>query len=166
MRNSPLPFPADGAAQPLDPKALTLARLSVALGALPLVGVSLLVVGLLALAGLVSALWILVALAVPAALALGLDGHARRAHHHASIALDPAGLRVQRGAWWRHSIYVPRSRVQHTDVAQGPLERRFGLGTLVLYTAGTEHARVAISGLRYEAALAIRDGFLSNDHHA
>jgi membrane protein YdbS with pleckstrin-like domain len=37
------------------------------------------------------------------------------------------------------------------------LERRYGLGTLVLYTAGTNHARVVLPGLAYERALALRD---------
>ena len=42
---------------------------------------------------------------------------------------------------------MPRSRIQHTDVTQGPFERWLGLGTLVIYTAGTEHAAVPIEGL-------------------
>ena len=58
---------------------------------------------------------------------------------------------------------VPRSRVQHTDVAQGPLERRYGLGTLVIYTAGTEHAKVALPGLAYADALRIRDQLLPRE---
>ncbi len=52
---------------------------------------------------------------------------------------------------------MPRSRVQHTDVSQGPLERRFDLATLVLHTAGTQHAAVSLGGLSHKAALAIRD---------
>ena len=58
---------------------------------------------------------------------------------------------------WRSVTHVPRSRVQHTDVSQGPLERRYGLGTLVVYTAGTDHARVSLPGLAWETALALRD---------
>ena len=58
---------------------------------------------------------------------------------------------------WRSEISVPKSRVQHTDVSQGPLQRRFGLATLVLHTAGTQHAAVSLSGLSHEAALQIRD---------
>ena len=160
MSNPQLPFPADGAAHPLDPRALTLARLAVELAVLPMIGLPLLVLGLLALAGVLSGLWLLPGVVLPLALGAGLDRHARLAYRHSSIALDLSGLRVERGAWWRHSIYVPRSRVQHTDVSQGPLERHFQLGTLVLYTAGTEHARIAVSGLRHEVALAIRDNFL------
>ncbi len=58
---------------------------------------------------------------------------------------------------WQIVTHVPRSRVQHTDVSQGPLERRYGLGTLVVYTAGTNHARVALPGLAHEVARALRD---------
>lgn len=58
---------------------------------------------------------------------------------------------------------MPRSRVQHTDVSQDPIERGFGLGTLVIYTAGTDHARVDLSGLEQATALRIRD-YLLPDH--
>jgi membrane protein YdbS with pleckstrin-like domain len=58
---------------------------------------------------------------------------------------------------------VPRSRVQHTDVSQGPLERRYGLGTLVIYTAGTSHSRVNLEGLDHEVARRIRAHLLPKD---
>jgi membrane protein YdbS with pleckstrin-like domain len=75
--------------------------------------------------------------------------------------VDDVGLEVQRGVWRRHAIAVPRSRVQHIDVAQGPLERRFGLATLRLHTAGTQHSLVEVSGLTHAAALAIREHLLA-----
>jgi len=52
---------------------------------------------------------------------------------------------------------VPRSRIQHTDVSQGPLQRPFGLATLTVHTAGTQFAAVPLSGLAKEVAEAIRD---------
>lgn len=55
-----------------------------------------------------------------------------------------------------HTI-VPVRRVQHIDLAQGPIERRHGLAALVLHTAGTEHSRVSLPGLLREEAEAIRD---------
>ena len=58
---------------------------------------------------------------------------------------------------------MPRSRVQHTDVSQGPLERGYGLGTLVIYTAGTDHAKVDLHGLDHATALAIRDHLLPRE---
>jgi uncharacterized protein len=64
---------------------------------------------------------------------------------------------------WRRIINVPRSRVQHTDVSQGPLERSHELSTLIVHTAGTEHARVALPGLARATALGLRDQLLPRD---
>lgn len=76
---------------------------------------------------------------------------------HTGYQLDGDGLQVRSGVLWQSVTHVPRSRVQHTDVSQGPLERRYGLGTLVVYTAGTDHARVQLPGLAHEVARALRD---------
>jgi membrane protein YdbS with pleckstrin-like domain len=85
------------------------------------------------------------------------------AYRHASYRLDDEGLEIRRGVVWRSIINVPRSRVQHTDVSQGPLERSHGLSTLIVHTAGTEHARVGLPGLSREAALSLRDQLLPRD---
>jgi uncharacterized protein len=77
-----------------------------------------------------------------------------------SYALDPEHIEIRRGVIWRTLTSVPKSRVQHIDVAQGPLERRYGLATLSIYTAGTEFARVDLPGLTYARAVAIRDWLL------
>jgi membrane protein YdbS with pleckstrin-like domain len=79
------------------------------------------------------------------------------AYRHTRYRVDERGLEIRRGVVWRGVTNVPRSRVQHTDVAQGPLDRRFGLGTLVVYTAGTDHAKVMLEGLDHAVALAIRE---------
>jgi len=81
-------------------------------------------------------------------------------YRHASYRLDEQCLEIRRGVFWRTIVTVPRSRVQHTDVSQGPLERRLGLGTLVVYTAGTDHARVSLGGLEHARALRIREQLL------
>jgi uncharacterized protein len=73
-----------------------------------------------------------------------------------SYRIDNLGVEIREGVYWRTIVNVPRSRVQHTDVSQGPLERRFGLATLVVYTAGTAHSRVSLAGLTYEVARDIR----------
>ncbi len=78
-------------------------------------------------------------------------------YRHASYRVAESGLWIRRGVVWRSEISVPKSRVQHTDVSQGPLQRRFDLATLVLHTAGTQHAAVSLGGLSHTAALAIRD---------
>ncbi len=81
-------------------------------------------------------------------------------HRHASYTVNPDGIEIRNGVVWRKAINVPRSRVQHTDVSQGPLERRYGLGTLGIYTAGTDYAKVSLDGLAHETALEIRDHLL------
>ncbi|NQW04288.1 MAG: PH domain-containing protein [Acidobacteria bacterium] len=86
-----------------------------------------------------------------------------RAYAHASYRLDADGLEIRRGVIWKRVVNVPRSRVQHTDVSQGPIERSYGLSTLIVHTAGSEHARVALSGLSREDALALRDQLLPRD---
>ena len=84
-------------------------------------------------------------------------------YRHSSYRVDQAGLEIRGGVYFRHVINVPRSRVQHTDVSQGPIERQYGLATLAIHTAGTEHARVELSGLPHDVAVAIRDHLLPRD---
>ena len=81
-------------------------------------------------------------------------------YRRTSYRVDPAGIEIRRGVVWRRVINVPKSRVQHTDVSQGPLERGSDLGTLVIFTAGTHFARVQLSGLQHSDALRIRDHLL------
>jgi hypothetical protein len=86
-----------------------------------------------------------------------------RAYEHTFYRVDDQGIEIRKGVYWRVVINVPRSRVQHIDVSQGPLERRFGLGKLSIYTAGTEYALVALRGLTHERALRIRDHLLPGE---
>jgi len=66
-------------------------------------------------------------------------------------------LEIRRGMLIRVRTIVPFGRVQHIDVAQGPVQRNFGLATLILHTAGTQGAAVALPGLRHTDAEAMRD---------
>jgi membrane protein YdbS with pleckstrin-like domain len=42
---------------------------------------------------------------------------------------------LQQGIVWVSRTLVPLARIQHVDTRQGPLQRRFGLATVVFYTA-------------------------------
>lgn len=66
-------------------------------------------------------------------------------------------LHIRHGLLFRMRTVVPFGRVQHIDVAQGPIERRYGLGTLILHTAGTRGAAVPLPGLPHEEAGRMRD---------
>jgi uncharacterized protein len=81
-------------------------------------------------------------------------------YRHTCYRVDPHGIEIRRGVLWRHTISVPKSRVQHTDVSQGPLQRTYALGTLIIYTAGTDHAKVELPGLGHARAMRIRDHLL------
>lgn len=81
----------------------------------------------------------------------------RLEYDRAQWRLDEVGFQIRRGVIWRRHVSIPIARVQHADVFQGPLHRKFGLGKLTLHTAGTQNASVAVEGLSYETALDLRD---------
>lgn len=85
---------------------------------------------------------------------------------HAGVALDERGIAIRRGVWFRSETFVPRSRVQHTDINRGPIERVLGLATLKLYTAGTRLASVQVEGLNDARATALRDALVNHDDDA
>ena len=78
-------------------------------------------------------------------------------HRWTAWRVGEGGLEIRRGVLWREVVSVPRTRVQHTDVTHGPIERSFGLATLVVFTAGTEHASVTLPGLTQALAEGLRD---------
>jgi len=84
-------------------------------------------------------------------------------YRYASYRVDADGLEIRRGVFFRSVTNVPRSRVQHTDVAQGPLQRQHGLATLIVHTAGSDSAEVHLPGLPHDTALRIRDHLLPRD---
>ena len=155
---------ADGVSHPLDPRYVDLERQVgwIATGVLTLVALG--GFGIFVLAGRPSG----VATAVVAGAAvLGLCAFAwwqqrwpMIEYRCASYRVDIHGLEIRRGVYFRAVTNVPRSRVQHTDVAQGPLQRRYGLATLVVHTAGNNSAEVELPGLTHEIALRIRDHLL------
>ena len=66
-------------------------------------------------------------------------------------------LQVVRGWLFHVDTVVPLVRVQHIDVTRGPLEKAFGVATLVVHTAGTHNSIVTLPGLAPERAAEIRD---------
>lgn len=78
-------------------------------------------------------------------------------YHARGYDMGEDRLRVVRGILFRHDSVVPFGRVQHLDVEQGPIERFYGIGTLVLHTAGTHNASVRLPGLGHDDAMAMRE---------
>jgi uncharacterized protein len=85
---------------------------------------------------------------------------ARLAFAYARWTLDDDGLRVRRGRYWRREILIPRARVQHLDVERGPIERRYGLATLIVHTAGTRLQALRQPGFDEATAARLRDALV------
>jgi len=43
---------------------------------------------------------------------------------------------VERGVWWKMKQVVPYARIMTVNTIQGPISRRFGVGSAQVYTAG------------------------------
>lgn len=146
--------------EPLHPAALKASMLAAVIWWSVLAGIGLLTCALKVLiSGLggpaslaVAALWLLTSAALGALCFLW----PRIRHRHTTFRVDERGLQIRRGVLWRSHVFVPRSRIQHTDVSQGPLERRFGIASLVVHTAGTHNAATLLKGLDHERAAAAR----------
>jgi membrane protein YdbS with pleckstrin-like domain len=78
-------------------------------------------------------------------------------YRHLRYRVDDIGITIRDGVFWRASSALPRVRIQHTDVSQGPLQRRFGVADLKLYTAGSRYTCIVLPGLEHAEALALRD---------
>ncbi len=79
------------------------------------------------------------------------------AYEKSGWAVEENVLWIRSGVWWQITQLLPLSRLQHIDLKRGPLERRMGLATLTLHTAGTHAATLTLSGLSVEAAEQLRD---------
>lgn len=140
---------------PLDPGQLGVLRVRAVLTALfPLALAASFDVGAsrdtLVPPGLVTA--VVAALALAAAVVLPPRRYRAWAYQEGEDELD-----LRYGLLFRVRTVVPFGRVQHIDVAQGPIERRYGVATLILHTAGTRGAAVSLPGLAHADAESMRD---------
>lgn len=80
-----------------------------------------------------------------------------RIYRRLGYALDGQLLRIVRGWLFHIDTVVPFVRVQHIDVSRGPIEKIFGLASLIVHTAGTHNSTVTLPGLSPDKAASIRD---------
>lgn len=65
---------------------------------------------------------------------------------------------IYRSGWIvRKERIVMLNRIQHVSIQSGPLERKFGLSSVSLYTAGASDADFTIRGIKTETAQQIKD---------
>lgn len=60
------------------------------------------------------------------------------------------------GVFWQTVTAIPFNRVQHVETGSTPLDRRFRLATLQLYTAGSSGGDLKIHGLPADVAERLR----------
>ena len=150
LPGEPPPPDDDPGPSRLDPRVVRVWRLGSAISAAVATVVAALVCAIVE----ASFLWTLPVLALGVA-----EGvlHPRAAYRGWSYTVGEEEVRLRRGVWWRRESVVPLSRIQPVDTQQGPVERAFGLATLVLFTAGSVGARLVIPGLAAAHAEALRD---------
>jgi membrane protein YdbS with pleckstrin-like domain len=158
---------ADGSERKLDPVSITAERIARAIFAAILAGGG--IIGLLVLLFTVSPgiLGSMLMLAGWAAIVIFAACWAwfwpPVRYRYTSYSVDDQGIMIRSGVVWRKVVSVPQSRVQHTDVSQGPIERSLGLATLIIHTAGTQNASIELGGLSKEIAFTIRDYLIDTD---
>lgn len=120
----------------LDPRARTLWRLSGALQTVPLVLAIAVGAGALAWFDLVSTPVAVAPLVVAVALAvIGVAIVPNLIWRHWRYEIGEAEVDLQHGWVTVTRTLVPMARIQHVDTRRGPLQRRFGLASVVFYTA-------------------------------
>ena len=123
-------------AERLDPRAITLWRITGLLNLLPLlIGAGFVGWALMRFGGVTFFIAILPVLAVLVlgGVVVGVAPGLRWRRWRYEIRPDEVDL--QHGILWISRTLVPLARIQHVDTRQGPLQRRFGLSTVVFYTA-------------------------------
>lgn len=77
-------------------------------------------------------------------------------------ALREHDLNYQSGLIFRALLSQPILRIQHIEIKRGPIERKAGLATLQVFSAGGVSHTFNIPGLEYDKAISLRQFIL--DH--
>jgi hypothetical protein len=142
---------------PLDPRAIELWRTAMLIG-FGIVLFLLLGAGVAVGVATDTIVWLLLAWLVLAAPCTWLCfWYPPRRYRARAYRIDASVLQTTSGVVFRMTRLVPLSRLQHVDLHRGPLERAFGLASLVLHTAGTHEATTIIPGLDADQAKRLRD---------
>ena len=74
---------------------------------------------------------------------------------------DDELLYMRYGIIFHEERAIPVNRMQHVDLTRGPIERLFGLASLVVFTAGNEGSAFRVPGMAVADAQVLRDRILS-----
>ena len=76
-------------------------------------------------------------------------------------AVDEKLMRMRYGILFHEERSIPINRMQHADLTRGPIERLFGLASLVVFSAGNEGSAFRVPGIAVRDAEGLRDRILS-----
>ena len=72
-------------------------------------------------------------------------------------ALREKDIIYTKGLIWSVRTAIPFNRIQHAEIKQGPIERKFNLSSLKVFTAGGQTSDLVIPGLPSETAQQLKD---------
>jgi len=96
-------------------------------------------------------LWLLVPVVAIPAVSWPLISVPRKGY-----AIRAKDILYKSGVFWHTVTAVPFNRIQHVEKSSTPLERRFGIATLQLFTAGGTGGDLKIHGLSADTAEKLR----------
>lgn len=82
---------------------------------------------------------------------------AYKAHINMGYALRTQDFIFRKGWLFEEMHVVPLKKIQHCKVKRGPLERKYQLATLRIYTAGGSGADISLGGLPADVADTLKD---------
>ena len=89
-----------------------------------------------------------------------LQWHNFAAHKVRGVALREKDIIFKKGLFWRRSTLLPFNKVQHIEIHRNPIERKLGLSSLKIYTAGGSGVDLQIRGLENARAEKIKQFIL------
>ena len=150
-----LPKVEEVALTPIEKTYLTVIRIEWAISSAILLAVA--AVLIFSIKPLQQPVWITVIVAAWLALTIGYAFVQTKSVDHKAYALRDKDV-IFRSGWIVQKISIcPFNRIQHSSVSTGLFERRFGLATLNLYTAGTDDADLQIPGLKESDAFRMKE---------
>jgi len=88
-----------------------------------------------------------------------------KAYQAVEYFIENDSLKMQAGVVWKKNITIPYSKITNIDITSGPMQRKFGVGTIHVQTAGYsgqqgQRAELKINGIK--DTIKIRDIIIEN----
>ena len=81
----------------------------------------------------------------------------KKRYRQKGLALREHDISYKEGVFFQKTVTIPFNRIQHSEISRGPIERKFKLSTLKIFTAGGSQSDLSISGLDPDRAQELKD---------